>query len=83
MKGLRLKAETTVGTETTRWVNDRSKRLMGPKRPVTDGWGALVRETVCARNDLFVARFARLEPELEKNFGKPCYPETRYRRLNL
>ena len=36
-KGLRLKVETTVGTETTRWVSDRSKRLIGPKRPVTDG----------------------------------------------
>ena len=33
MKGLRLKAKTTVGTETTRWVSDSSKRLMGPKRP--------------------------------------------------
>ena len=75
MKGLRLKAETTVGTETTRWVSDRSKRLMGPKRPVTDDWGVLERETVCARNDLFVARFARLE-NWEKNSGKSCYPDS-------
>ena len=40
---------------------------MGPKRPVTDGWGVRTeRETVRARNNLFLAPFARLEPELEK-----------------
>ena len=71
MKGLRLKAETTVGTETTRWVSDRSKQLIGPKRPVTDGWGVRIeRESVRARNDLFVVRYARLERETEKKKKK-------------
>ena len=44
VKGLRLKAKTTVGTETTRWVSDRSIRLVGPKRPVTDVLGCSNRE---------------------------------------
>ena len=44
VKGLRLKAKTTVGTEMTRWVSDRSKRLMWPKRPVTDVLGCSNRE---------------------------------------
>ena len=53
VKGLRLKAETTVGTETTRRVSDRSKLLMGPKRPVIDVWGVRIeRETIRARNVL-------------------------------
>ena len=36
---------------------------MGPKRPVTDVWGRIEKETIRGRNDVFVARFARLKPE--------------------
>ena len=77
VKGLRLKAKTTVGTETTRWVSDRSIRLVGPKRPVTDVLGCSNRERNYSRpkRPFFVDRFARLEPEVEKKSGKPCYPE--------
>ena len=74
MKGLRRKAEITVGTETTRWVSDRSKLLMGSKRPVTDVLAVRIENlfapetsfcgSVCsARLELILARPSESESE--------------------
>ena len=44
---------------------------MGRKRPVTDVWGDRIeKETICGRNDVFVARFARLKPDYMKKKNK-------------
>ena len=47
---------------------------MGPKRPVTDVWGDRIeKETIRGRNDVFVARFARLKKTGKKT---PVYRDT-------
>ena len=67
VKGLRLVAETTVGTETTRWVSDKVETTYGAETACYKCLGCSNRERNYSRPKRhFVARFARLEPETGK-----------------
>ena len=57
---------------------------MGLKRPVTDVWGDRIeKETIRGRNDVFVARFARLKPNWKKLRYIVILRETGFRNIPM